>query len=132
MGGRGASSGMSDSKKPYGTEYKTIFEDGNVKFVTRNEGAANVPIETMTRGRVYVSVNSQNKLKSISYYDSSGKRTKQIDLDHNHKGMDIHTHHGYNHNENDGPKGAAKLTPEEKKIVDRVKELWYNHNNSKR
>ena len=46
--------------------------------------------------------------------------------------MNLHTHDGYNHNENDGPKGAAKLTPEEKKIVDKVKEAWYNYNNSKR
>ena len=35
MGGRGASSGMSDKKKIYGTEYETLHRAGNIKFVTQ-------------------------------------------------------------------------------------------------
>lgn len=33
MGGRGASSGVSDSGKPYGSEYNTVYQSGNIKFV---------------------------------------------------------------------------------------------------
>lgn len=44
-----------------------------------------------------------------------------------HAEMDPHVHHGYYHNENDGPKGASNLNREEKKMLDRVKEVWYNY-----
>lgn len=124
MGGRGAPFGISDTGKRYGTEYKCVLKAGNIKFVVRNEGSATAPLETMTRGRVYVTVNENDGLKSISYYENDGKRVKTIDLSHSHRGMDNHTHHGYEHNENDSKKGAANLTPEEKKMVDRVKKLW--------
>ena len=33
MGGRGASSGMSVKGKPYGSEFKTIIKESNIKFV---------------------------------------------------------------------------------------------------
>lgn len=83
-------------------------------------------METMTKGRVYVSVGSDDLL-SVTYFDKANKRTKTIDLQHEHKGIKPHTHHGYFHNENDGPKGAAGLTAEEKKMVARIDKIWYNH-----
>ena len=82
MGGRGAGSGTSVRGKPYGSEYKTVCQSGNIKFVRYNEGKlATAPMETMTRGRVYVTVNDNDTLKFISYYDAMNKRVKQIDLD---------------------------------------------------
>ena len=54
------------------------------------------------------------------------KRVKQINLDHTHKGMKLHTHHGYFHNENDSLKGASKLSKEEKAMVERITKLWDN------
>lgn len=127
MGGRGASSGLSDKGKKYGSEYTTLHENGNIKFVQYNDAnSAKTPQETMTRGRVYVTVNGEDKLTSITYYDNANKRRKQIDLEKTHRGMKPHTHHGYNHNENDSQKGAAKLTAEERKMVERVRKIWYN------
>lgn len=126
MGGRGSSSGISVSGKPYGSEYHTVLQFGNIKFVKPNEGVSSAPLETMTKGRVYVTVNNLGVLKYISYYDTNNKRTKTIDLDKAHYGMIPHTHHGYLHNENDGIKGATKLTTKEKKMVERVRKLWYN------
>lgn len=126
MGGRGSSSGIYITSKPYSTEYHTIFQSGNIKFVQRNEGSATAPLETRTKGRVYVTINEAGKIKFISYYDTQNKRTKTIDLDI-HKGMKPHTHHGYEHNEKDSPKGAARLTPKEREMVERVRELWYNN-----
>ncbi len=123
MGGRGASSGISDKGKKYGTEYKTVLKASNIKFVKQtDENSTKTPMETMTKGRVYVTVNSQDTLKSITYYDKEGKRTKQIDLTHPHETKTLHTHHGYNHKEN----GTTNLTTKEKKMVDFVTELWYN------
>ncbi len=127
MGGRGASSGISDKGRRYGTEYHTVLQDGNVKFVKSDSvGSTKTPMETMKKGRVYVTVNDNNELSAITYYDNSGKRTKQIDLKKAHNGLKPHIHHGYIHNENDSKKGGAKLTPKEIAMVDRVNKLWYN------
>ena len=125
MGGRGASSGKSNKGKDYGTEYTTIHKISNIKFIKRNEGGAVAPLETMTSGRIYVTVNNQNKLKSISCYDNKNKRYKQIDIDHEHKinkvAIKPHVHKGYNHNE----KGDRVLTSKEQRIFDRVNRVWY-------
>ncbi len=130
MGGRGASSGVSVKGKPYGSEYTMLYQSGNIKFVRYNGStAAKTPMETMTRGRVYVTVNSEDNLVAITYYDNANKRSKQIDLEKAHQGVSPHTHHGYGHNENDSPKGFSNLTTEEKKMVERVRKIWYNRHN---
>lgn len=50
MGGRGASSGISNNGKPYGSEYTTLYQFGNIKFVRYNETkSAKTPMETMTK-----------------------------------------------------------------------------------
>lgn len=63
FGGRGASSGLSDKGKKYGSEYKTLYQTGNIKFVSYNNGSATAPMETMTDGRVYAVVNTKNEIK---------------------------------------------------------------------
>ena len=132
MCGRGASSGISNKGHKYGTEYKTVLKDGNIKFVKYKESkSTKTPMETMTKGRVYVTVNNKNELTAITYYDNNGKRNRQIDLQKVHKGIKPHTHHGYEHNENDSKKGASKLTTEEIKMVDRVTKIWYNNKSKK-
>lgn len=126
MGGRGASSGISVKGKLYGSEYTTLLTDGNIKFVKAADGAQKTPMETMTRGRVYVTLNKNDNIKAITYYDTENKRVKQIDLDRPHDKTSPHTHHGYIHNEKDSEKGYARLTPEEKVMVERVRRKWYN------
>lgn len=130
MGGRGASLGINDKGKPYGSEYKTLHQSGNVKFIAQNKpGSQKTPMETMTKGRVYALVNKHNNsIKSIVYFDTANKRNKQVDLDHLHKGMKPHAHHGYNHAEFEvSKKGATKLTTKETKMVERVQKEWYNY-----
>ena len=83
-------------------------------------------METMTHGRVYVTLNKNDNIKAITCYDTDNKRIKQIDLDRPHDKVSPHTHHGYIHNENDSAKGYANLTPFEKNMVERVKKIWYN------
>ena len=132
MGGRGASSGISNKGHKYGTEYSTLLKSGNIKFIKYNDSkVAKTPLETMTKGRVYVTVNSKDELTAITYYDNDGKRNRQIDLQKAHKGMKPHTHHGYEHNENDSKKGASKLSTEERKMVDRINKIWYNNKSKK-
>ncbi len=127
MGGRGASSGISKSGHKYGTEYRTILQSGNIKYVKYNFGNATAPMETMTKGRIYVTLNDENKPMTITYYDDKNKRERQIDLLHKHNGKIPHTHHGYFHNENDYEGGASKLTAEEKNIVEKIEKIWYNN-----
>lgn len=128
MGGRGASSGITEkTKRPYGSEYKTLLTSGNIKFVRYNDSeSAKAPQETMTKGRVYVTVNKDDELVAVTYYDDNGKRRKSIDLKKPHKGMSPHAHHGYEHNEFDGPKGATNLTEKERKMVERIYKIWQN------
>ncbi len=127
MGGRGSSSGISVSGKPYGSEYHIIYRFSNIKFVVVNNGANTAPMETMTSGRVYVTVDKNtNQPKYISYYDKRNNRSKQIDLGHTHIINGVpekpHTHKGYEHNE----KGDRKPTERENKMIDRVMKIWYN------
>lgn len=125
MGGRGASSGMSDHGNKYGSQYKTLLRFGNVKFVQKNSRTSETLMETMTKGRVYVTVGG-NDLLQVIYFDQKIKRNKTIDLSHTHDGKKPHTHHGYNHSENDSAKGYANLTTKEKKMVEQVSKIWYN------
>lgn len=84
---------------------------------------------TVAVSSVYVTLDYKDEPKFITYYSKENKRSKQIDLDNFHKGVKTpHTHHGYNHSENDGPKGATNVTPEERKMVERIKKIWYNRN----
>ena len=127
MGGRGASSGMSAKGKPYGSEYKTVYESGNIKFIVPTDGQVKAPLETMTNGRVYVTIGSDGEPRYISYYDKSNKKSKQIDLKGNAHEINgkkelPHTHKGYYHSEN----GTFVLSAEEQKMVERVRKAWYN------
>ncbi len=131
MGGRGASSGISTKGRVYGSEYTTLYQSGNIKFVKYNDSkSSKTPQETMTSGRVYAAVSLQNDVKFISYYDKHNKRYKQIDIvgnKHPINGKYIlpHTHKGYEHNE----KGTFELSEKEIKMVDRIIKTWHNINN---
>lgn len=124
MGGRGSASGF--SKKPYGSEFKSLLQVGNIKFVKNMSGDnAKDPLETRTRGRVYATVNADGKINSINYYDKEGKRYKSINLLHSHEDIKgEHTHMGYFHKEG----GTRRLTDEEKELVAFVQKVWYKRN----
>ncbi len=120
MGGRGAASGT--GKHPYGSEYKTVLQDGNIKFVKyRLADNAKAPLETQTKGRIYVTVNSENNPAFISFYDTQGKRTRTLDLLKSHDGMQMHAHDGYTHTDE-----AVPLTEKEEKLIAKVRKLWYS------
>lgn len=126
MGGRGAASGT--GKHPYGNEYKTVLQDGNIKFVKyRLADNAKAPLETQTKKRIYVTVNGRNVIKFISFYDKENKRYKTIDLNGQPHYIDgkkekEHTHFGYIHDEH----GTKSLSDKEKKLIDRIISVWNN------
>ena len=126
MGGNGASLGVSKAGKPYGTEYHTVYQQGNIKFLEINNGVnPTPPLETMTQGRVYATIGTNGSPTWITYYDKTNKRYKTIDLGHYHKvnGVAIkpHTALGYYH------EGTVQaLTTKEQKMVERVMNTWRN------
>lgn len=132
FGGRGASYAKNGKtykyrgkEYKYGEEYTTLAEFGKVKVIKINEGSPTAPMETQTKGRIYATVNKNNEIKTISFYDDTGKRTKQIDLDgHAHNGVKPpHTHLGYKHTEN----GFHDTDKKEWKQVYRILRLWNNY-----
>lgn len=133
MGGRGASSGISENGNKYGSQFHSIIDtngkplvSGNIKFIESNSRDSESLFETMTKGRVYALVGGNDLLK-IVYFDNDGKHKKEINFGHKHADMDPHVHHGYFHKEWDGPKGATRLNPKENKMVERVKKVWYDY-----
>ena len=122
MGGRGSSSGISDAGKRYSTEYKTLAQFGNVKVVKYNGGNAKSPMETMTPGRVYATVDKNNDIKFITFHDANGERMKQDDIKGvPHAGALPHTHSGYEHDEYGTYPGVSS---KDQKIIDRVLNQW--------
>lgn len=123
MGGRGASSGISKAGNKYGTQYHTVLQDGNIKFVNKVKRQSETLMETMTEGRVYVEVGG-NDLLRIVFFDENNKRNHVIERDKRNNKW--HVHNGYLHND----KGVADhepLSDDDKKILEKVKRLWHNH-----
>lgn len=122
FGGRGASSGISDKGKRYGTEYEKLAQFGNVKVVKYKDGAAKTPMETTTSGRIYATVDKFNDIKYVTFYDSNGERMKQIDLKGKpHEGVLPHTHNGYAHDEYGTYLG---LSDKDNKKIERILKSW--------
>ncbi len=97
MGGRGASSGfykLNGKANVYGDEYASVMAPlGRIKIVAQRDGRAKkAPIESLTPGRVYATVDKETgELHSLSYIGSNGKAYKQIDY-RDHEGMGVHAH----------------------------------------
>ena len=122
MGGRGAASGISHKGDVYGTEFTTLLQHDNIKFVRYNHSKlAKVPRETMSaeKDRVYVAVNRDDVLKTITFYGKDGRLRRQIDLEHaHHHGFSPHVHEGYDHSK------ARELKKGDKAYVQKVRRLW--------
>lgn len=121
MGSRGASSEIAKNGKKYGTEYTTVKQVSNIKFIKVNEGATTAPLETMTKGRIYVTLNNDtNKPQYVTFY-SKGKKTKTIDINGrkhkiNGKYYRTHVHLGETHDEN----GSRPLNKAELKLIGKI------------
>lgn len=122
MGGRGSSSGMSDKGRPYGSQYHSLYEYENVKFVS-NIGKNYEPLmETRTEGRVYVQVGG-NDIIRIAFMDGQNKRNKVIEQDKRSK--EWHVHHGYFHTEN-SEKEHEPLSSQDRQYLEKIKRIWHN------
>ena len=123
MGGRGAASGMSKDRNKYGTQYRTVLQDGNIKFVSKVNRQAETLMETMTAGRVYVEVGGKDLLRIVSF-DKENMRNHVIERDK--RTDEWHVHNGYLHVEK-GIFQHEPLNDDDKKLLAKVKKLWHNH-----
>lgn len=123
MGGRGSSSGMSVKNNPYKSQYRTLHEYGNIKFVS-NIGKNYEPLmETKTAGRVYVQVGGKDIVR-IVFMGENNKRNKVIEQDKRTK--EWHVHHGYLHAEN-SEKAHDPLSVRDQRYLEKVKRIWHNY-----
>lgn len=122
MGGRGASSGISSKGKKYGTEYTTLFESGNIKFVTNVAKNHEPLMETMTEGRVYVQVGGEDIVRIVLFGENNG-RNKVIEKDK--RTGEWHVHQGYFHAEN-SERNHESLNAEDAKFLEKVSQIWHN------
>lgn len=124
MGGRGARYGISAYKIPhdYGTQYKTVYEYGNVKFVEKT--GTETLMETMTPGRTYVQIGGDEPIRII-LNDNQNKRTKVIEKDKS--AGEWHVHYGYEHSEY-SETNHSSLSYADKKYLERILEIWHNRN----
>ena len=122
FGGRGASSGISDKGNEYGSQYHTVLESKNIKFVSKNKRTSETLMETMTKGRIYVEVGGEDLLRIISF-DKTNKRNHVIERDKHSD--EWHVHNGYFHTEY-GKDQHEPLNDADKKLLEKVRKLWYN------
>ena len=73
------SSGISEKGNAYGSQYSTLYQSGNIKYVTKSTRDSEPLMETMTEGRVYAVVGGDEVI-SVIYFDKNNRRAKEIDL----------------------------------------------------
>lgn len=127
MGGRGSSSGFSidkqgNLKNKYGTQYHTVMQDGEIKFVAKNTRQSEALMETMTEGRIYAEVGGDQVIRVIRF-DDDGKRNRVIEKDK--RTGEWHVHIGYEHDEN-SENHRDPLDDGDEKLLDRVLAAWFN------
>lgn len=127
MGGRGASSGFSIDKNgilknKYGTQYHTVLQEGDIKFVQKNTRQSEPLMETMTEGRIYAEVGGNDVIRIVQF-DADNKRNKVIEKDK--RTGEWHVHNGYLHTEY-SEEHRDPLNNEDQELLDRILSIWSN------
>lgn len=119
--GHGKQSGREEANEIIKRDYETLAQFGNVKVVRSLDGRTTAPMVTGTRGRVYATLDADNDIKYITFYDSEGEKTKQIDVfGRPHNGMETpHVHLGYMHDD-----GIRYPDTKEDEIVEKTLQNW--------
>lgn len=131
MGGRGARYGVSEKGRKYGTEYHTVLQHGNIKFIRFDlSTSASSPYDTRPGNgrRIYVTVNQKNEPKYITMYRTDGRRLAQIDVSgpahyQDEKKIETpHIHIGYEHQGSH----VRELNHWERNLLEKIQTIWYS------
>lgn len=119
------------------TEYKyhTIARYNNVRFVVQNDNwNKHYKLTEMSNSpwAIYAEADSDGKLRTITFYNGSRKKFKEVDLDKPHKGLSPHIHEC-------DPKTSLRftgkeprpLTEKEKNKVNKIIDFYNKHELSK-
>ena len=74
------------------TNYHTIMRYNNVRFIVQHVGKrVKLPEMSNSKWAVYVTLGKGGEIKSVSFYNGSRKKYREIDIA-DHKGLGIHAH----------------------------------------
>ena len=118
------------------TEYRyhTIARYNKVRYVVQNDPSANFKLTEMSNSpwAVYVGISHEGKLKTITFYNGSRKKYKEIDLDRPHKKLLPHVHEcNTSTSLRIKEKEPRPLTTKEQNKVAKIVSYFNNHNLSK-
>lgn len=118
--GRCAASSVSNNGKPYGSEYRTLFQVDNIKFVERRDSKpVKAPIETMAKDRIYATIEPKSgQINSISIMET-GKVRSQIDY-RDHGPFHEHVHDWDYSGDKPRRSDARTLTDVERRLFDKI------------
>lgn len=121
MGGRGMLSGSAK----YGEEYRSLgtfsTSRGEVKVIkSRNSKNNKRPYFTMTKNRVYATVDHQGRINNLYFFDSSGRIREEWNISHDHGDiLGPHKHIGFEHSNE-----AFPLTDSDLAYLEEVRNKW--------
>ena len=110
--------------------YKTLMRYNNVRFVMlKDKTKRNVKLPEMSNSKwaVYATLGTDGEIKSISFYNGSRKKYKEIDFNHYHDGMKPHVHIIDPNAKNMRSGVARTLTVREQKKVDSIQNFHKKH-----
>lgn len=121
--GHGKQSGREESNEIIKRDYEMVAQFGNIKVVRSLDGRTVAPLVTATKGRIYATLDGDNNIKYITFYDAEGEKTRQIDVaGRPHNGIKTpHIHEGYDHDL--GTKGISG-EGKNKDILEKTLQAW--------
>ena len=111
--------------------YKTLMRYNNVRFVMmKDKSKENVKLPEMSNSKwaVYATLGLDGEIKSISYYNGSRKKYKEIDFSHSHNGLKPHVHVIDPNAKNLRSGETRRLTTKENKSVYKIMRFYKKHN----
>lgn len=109
--------------------YHTIMRYNNIRFVVQNEGKSiKLPEMSNSRWAVYVTLGKDGGIKSVSFYNGTRRRYKEIDLiDHKGLGTHVHTCNPKTSLRIDDKVAPRKLTSYEVHRLNRIIDFYKKH-----
>ena len=111
-------------------KYKTIMRYNNNRFVILKDATKSVKSPEMSNSKwaVYVTLAKSGDIRSVSFYNGSRRKYKQIDFLHEHDGISPHVHHIDPLSKDMRSGKTTALTSKEKTKVTSIFNFYKNHN----
>lgn len=111
-------------------KYKTLMRYNNVRFVMQKETTKSIKVPEMSNSKwaVYATISKKGELQSISFFNGSRKKYKEIDLIQAHHKLLPHVHNiDPNAIHMRDESNYRALTKKESNRVKSIKDFFYKH-----